>query len=110
MYTILSDTQKVNDVVIPTFCRQVTGADTELLIEAGTTGFTGSNKREAGGRTYIGIGCEAGDFHFFPMRDDDDRIIGMGIACCGDAGLAAIMKALEFAHKAIEDQICDVDD
>ena len=37
-------------------------------------------------------------------------IAGITIACCGDDGLNAIMKALEFAHTAINDQRCDVDD
>ena len=35
---------------------------------------------------------------------------GITIACCGDDGLNAIMKALEFAHEAINDQRCEVDD
>ena len=44
------------------------------------------------------------------VKDDDGNIAGVTIACCGDEGLNAIMKALEFAHEVIDDQRCDVDD
>ncbi|MBQ7516099.1 MAG: hypothetical protein IJS96_07420, partial [Schwartzia sp.] len=66
--------------------------------------------RDSGGRTFISIVCECGDFHFGKVTDENGKFIGVEIACCGDAGLNAIMKALEFAHEAINDQRRNVDD
>ena len=51
-----------------------------------------------------------GDFHFEPVTSDDGEIFGIEIACCGDAALDAVMKALDFARDVINDQRCDVDD
>ncbi len=110
MYAIEEGLQKINGETVETFCREVVETNTGLLVEAGTTGYKGGCCRDTGGRTYIGITCEAGDFHFSLVKNENDRPIGIRIACCGDAGLNAIMKALEFAHEAINDQRCDVDD
>ena len=35
---------------------------------------------------------------------------GIQIACCGDDGLNALMKALAFATQTLDDQRCEVDD
>ena len=35
---------------------------------------------------------------------------GIQIACCGDDGLNALMKALAFAAQTLDDQRCEVDD
>lgn len=42
--------------------------------------------------------------------EEDGTVTGIGIACCGDDALDAVMKALEFAHTVIDDQRCEVDD
>ena len=110
MFAIEEALKKINGETVETFCREVVETNTGLLVEAGTTGYSGGDSRLAGGRTYIGITCKVGDFHFDLVRDEEDRPVGVRIACCGDAGLNAIMKALEFAHEAIDDQRCDVDD
>lgn len=110
MFAIEEGLKKINGEAVETFCREVVETNTELLVEAGTTGYKGGCCRDTGGRTFIGIICECGDFHFGPVKNDDGQIIGMEIACCGDGGLNAIMKALEFAHSAINDQRCEVDD
>lgn len=110
MYAIEEGIKKINDEVVETFGRTITGRGTELGVEAGTNGYKGSPCRKAGGRTYLRIECWSGDFHFGTITDDDGMPIGVEIACCGDAGLDAVMKALEFAHEAINDQRCEVDD
>ena len=110
MYAIEEGLQKINGETVETFRREVVETNTGLLVEAGTTGYKGGCCRDAGGRTYIGILCEAGDFHFSLVKNEEGRPVGVHIACCGDAGLNAVMKALEFAHEAIDDQRCDVDD
>ncbi len=110
MFAIEEGLKKINGETVETFCREVVETNTGLLVEAGTTGYKGGCYRDTGGRTFISLVCECGDFHFGPVKNDDGQIIGVEIACCGDGGLNAIMKALEFAHEAINDQRCEVDD
>ena len=110
MCAIEEGAQRINDGTVLTFSRKVVEHNTLLKVEAGTTGYSGGDSRLEGGRTYIGITCKAGDFHFDLVKDEKGRPAGVRIACCGDAGLNAIMKTLEFAHEAINDQRCDVDD
>ena len=102
--------KRINDKIVETFERSVMGHHTELLAEAGTTGYKGTPCRKAGGRTYLSLVCMEGDFHFEPVTSDDGEIFGIEIACCGDAALDAVMKALDFARDVINDQRCDVDD
>ena len=110
MYAIEERLQKINGETVETFCREALDGDTALLVEAGTTGYKGGNRRSAGGRTYFSIVCECGDYHFSLVKNNEDKVVGMDIACCGDDGLNTLMKALEFAHEAINDQRCEVDD
>ena len=110
MYAIEEGLKKINGETVETFSREVVETNTSLLVEAGTTGYKGGCCRDAGGRTYLSIICECGDFHFSRVTNDKGQFIGVEIACCGDAGLSAIMKALEFAQAALNDQRCEVDD
>ncbi len=110
MYAIEEGLQKINGEMVETFHREVVCSNTDLEVEAGTTGYKGGCCRDAGGRTYLSLLCLSGDFFFGPIKDDEGHIAGITIACCGDDALNAIMKAIEFAHQAIDDQRCDVDD
>ena len=109
MYAIEEGVQKINGEVVDTFMREISDGDTELEIEAGTTGYKGSS-RSAGGRTFLSLHVTSGDFFFAPIVGQDGTITGISIACCGDDGLNAVMKALEFAHEAIDDQRCGLRD
>ena len=110
MVAIEEGLQKINGELVETFQREVVCGNTDLEVEAGTTGYKGGCCRNAGGRTYISLLCLNGDFFFGPIKDDEGRFAGITIACCGDEGLNAIMKALEFCQQAINDQRCEVDD
>ena len=110
MYAIEEGLQKVNGEYVETFEREVTCGNTELGVVAGTTGYKGGCCRNAGGRTYIGIDCVTGDFCFQPITDDEGKQVGIVIAACGDDGLNAIMKALDFCRDVLNDQRCEVDD
>lgn len=110
MFAIEEGLQKINGELVETFQREVVCGNTDLEVEAGTTGYKGGCCRNAGGRTYISLLCLNGDFFFRPIKDDEGRFAGITIACCGDEGLNAIMKALEFCQQAINDQRCDVYD
>ena len=110
MYAITEGLAKINGKTVDTFEREISNGKTALEVEAGTTGFVGNDCRDAGGRTYIGINCICGDFHFEAVKNDNGQTCGITIACCGDDELDAIMKAIEFIHKAIDDQRREVDD
>jgi len=106
MYAIKANEKKLNGQIVPTFERNVAEPRTVLKVEAGTTGYKGLC-REAGGRTYFKLECRIGDFFFSPMvykRNGKKEVYGIEIATCGDAGLEAITKALQFALDAINDQ------
>ncbi len=109
MYAISEEIKKINGEVVETFEREVTDGNTALRVEAGTTGYKGGG-RNSGSRAYLCIDCLCGDFHFSQVTDEDGTAVGVQIACCGDDGLNALMKALEFAHQAMNDQRRDVDD
>ena len=109
MYAVNEGKIKINGEMVGTFEREVQGMETALYVTAGSTGYKGCRKREGGGRTFISIECIRGDFFFEPVVEEDGTVTGIGIACCGDDALDAVMKALEFAHTVIDDQRCEVD-
>ena len=108
MYPVSEGKIKVNDKLVNTYGRAALGKSTALHVVAGTTGYKGSNKREAGGRAYVKIECCCGDFFFDPVKDEDGTVTGIEIACCGDEGLDAIVKAVDFVRDVMNDQICEV--
>ncbi|MBQ4436301.1 MAG: hypothetical protein II879_09455 [Clostridia bacterium] len=110
MYAIEENLKKVNDVEVDTFQRDVEDGNVCLQVEAGTTGYKGGCCRNAGGRTFIRIDCVSGDFYFSPITDEDGRKVGIVIAACGDDGLNALVKALDFCRDALNDQRCEVHD
>ncbi len=110
MFAIEAGLQRINGEIVDTYQREVTCGNTELEVEAGTTGYKGGACRNAGGRTFSSLLCLSGDFYFAPIQDESGHTAGITVACCGDDGLNAIMKALEFVHTTIDDQRCDVDD
>lgn len=110
MYAIEEGVQKIHGEVVETFQREISDGHTVLEVEAGTTGYKGGCCKAGAGRTFLSILCLSGNFFFGPIMGDDGNIAGITIACSGDDGLNAIMKALEFSHEAIDDQRCDVDD
>ena len=107
MYAIEESVQKINGETVPTFQREVTDGHTLLQVEAGTTGYKGGCCMKGDCRTYISLLCLSGKFHFGPITDDDGTVSGIAIACCGDDGLNAIMRALRFVQDAIDDQRFD---
>ncbi len=110
MYPIREGSIKINETIVDTYGRAAIGKSTAVHVVSGTTGFKGSNKREAGGRTYVKIECCCGDFHFIPIKDEVEGVTGIEIACCGDEGLEAMVKAIEFVRTVLKDQCCEVND
>ena len=104
MYAIQEDWQTVNDETIRTFSREVRNGESGMTVAAGTNGFTGGNTRKEGGRTYVMLKCDWGDFHFRPIWNRKHQMVGMEIGCCGDSGLKSMMESLKFAAKALKEQ------
>ena len=109
MYAIRESKVKVNDEMVTTFCRPVLEGDTSILAEAGTTGYRGGNDRKTGARTYVSL-FFGGDFLLSPVQDRHGRIAGVEISLCGDDALDAMIKALTFARKALDDRRCGMED
>ena len=55
------------------------------------------------------LACFSGDFYFDPVLDDDGRVTGIEIACCGDDALDAIAKAVRFVKDVIEEERLGID-
>ena len=109
MYAVSEGSIKINGKEIDTYGRAVLEAGTALHVIAGTSGYTGSRRRDAGGRTYARIECFCGDFFFDLIRDEDGKATGIEIACCGDDALDAIAKALGFAKQVIDEERFELD-
>lgn len=110
MYAISEGAAKINGEVVDTFEREVTQGGTTLEVAAGTNGYKHDKTRAGGSRTYIGIDCVSGDFHFSPITDDDGKTVGVEIASCGNDSLTAILKVLAFAYKVLDEQRREVKD
>ena len=109
MFAVNEEIKKINGKIIETFEREAVDGNAVLRVEAGTNGYKGGG-RDSGSRTYVCLDCIWGDFHFSPVTDEDGEMGGIQIACCGDDGLNALMKALAFATQTLDDQRCEVDD
>lgn len=80
MFAIEEGLQKINGELVETFQREVVCGNTDLEVEARTTGYKGGCCRNAGGRTYISLLCLNGDFFFGPIKDDEGRFAGITIS------------------------------
>ena len=110
MYAISEGVAKINGEIVNTFEREVAHGKTVLEVTAGTTGYKRDGSRAGGSRTYVGLDCIEGDFHFSPITEEDGSIVGIEIASCGNDSLTALLKALTFVCKALDEQRRDVKD
>ena len=109
MYAIEKGMKKVNGREVMTFARLIAEPQTEVAVEAGTTGYTGVESRGGGGRTYLRVLCAQGDICMEPITNAHGDMTGFVLAASGDAGMDAISKMLRFAGKAIDDKRCGFD-
>jgi len=104
MYAITAGETRINGQRVETFEREVLKDRAHLDVIAGTTGYKGRNHRDAGCRAYVGLDCIRGDFNFSPIFDGRGRMTGVEIAACGDDSLTALVRALEFAERVLDEQ------
>jgi len=104
MYAITAGETRINGQRVETFEREVVKDRAQLNVIAGTTGYKGRNHRDAGCRVYVGLDCVCGDFNFSPVTDGRGRMTGVEIAGCGDDSLTALVRALKFAVRVLDEQ------
>ena len=103
MFAISEGMARINGQTINTFEREIAEKDTVMQVAAGTSTYKGE-----GTRTYVGFDCISGDFHFSPIKDKKDQIVGIEIASCGHAALKTMQKALAFALKLLDEESREV--
>lgn len=104
MYAIREESRKINGVKLKTFHRHVKHAGSDFDVGAGATGFRGYVPREKSARGYLSLVCNRGDFLFEPIADEEGRVVGIEIACCGDGALMTLVDSLGFAIEALADE------
>lgn len=104
MYAIQEDTRMINGVKVQTFSRNVRHVNTDLDIEAGTTGVRGYVPREKSSRAFVSLDFSDGDYLVTPVTDEDDEVVGFEIAGCGDGALMGLLDAFSFARDVLRDQ------
>ena len=97
MDELTNDTIDINDVKVKTRTRFCKLKNTNLAVEAGCTGLRGDVPRERSSRAFLVLDGLKGDFFFNPVEDEDDKVVGFGVCCCGDEAVMALLEALTFA-------------
>lgn len=110
MYKIKENRRRLKDgTEITTYTRDVISCNL-LEVEAGTTGFMGGDTGH-GGRTYFRIkdeGCTDMEIHV--MRDRFGNTEGFEVVLGGDCELEAMIRALKFITKVLEEESEEVYD
>ena len=97
MKDLNNHTIDINDVKVKTRTRFCKLKNTNLAVEAGCTGLRGDVPRERSSRAFLVLDGLKGDFFFNPVEDEDDKVVGFGVCCCGDEAVMALLEALTFA-------------
>ena len=109
MIRIDSGVKFINGVRVDTFIRGITGDSAIMEVEAGTNGYRGGD-RECGGRTYLRLSAlNKADFFARVKNNENGQPVGVELCFCGDDGLRTVLKALDFAHRVLSDQIDGVE-
>ena len=109
MFAIHKNKVKVGKEMVKTFYRDAGGSDFCLVVEAGTTGHSDEHRDVDHVRAYLKMLCKSVDVCFDPIWDNQG-VWGVKVSAMGDEGLDAVLKALRFALKVMEDQCNDVHD
>lgn len=103
MKELTNHTIDINDVKVKTRTRFSRIRNTNLAVDAGCTGLRGDVPRERSSRAFLMLDNLKGDFFFNPVEDDDGKVVGFGVCCCGDEAVMALLDALNFATTTILD-------
>ena len=108
MYEVREKRRKLLDgTEITTYTRDVVSANI-LTVEAGTTGYMGSDSGH-GGRTYFRIEDQGStDIQVLPIGRYGDE--GFEVFLGGDCELETVIRALKFITKVLEEEAAEVFD
>jgi hypothetical protein len=104
MYAITEGVAKINDRKVHAFKREVFAGDAVLTVKAGTTGYKGEVCRKDSSRTFVCLESILGDVHFTPITDPEGHMTGFQIVGCGDDTLNALVRAVKFVEKVLDEQ------
>lgn len=99
MYEVISGERDVSRVAVDTFKRQVAVGDGILEVEAGTNGYGPASRTYLRLQDIMGTNMEVTETH-----DCDGHVDGIVLKLAGGSELTAIINALHFAVKALDEQ------
>jgi hypothetical protein len=99
MYEVISGERDVSRVAVDTFKRQVAVGDGILEVEAGTNGYGPAS------RTYLRLQDIMGtDMNVAETHDSEGNVDGFVLKLAGGSELTAIINALNFMVKVLDEQ------
>ena len=104
MYGVKPNVVKANGVKVNVLRGKVVNGNSDLRVQAGTTGFRADPGQAADVRGLVDICFVRGDFQFLPVEDENSNIVGIRIICNGNDELMSLMEALAFAARATVNQ------
>ena len=111
MYAVKQGLARVDDVLVDTFSRKLDYGDSQITVEAGTTGFSDADDDKAGTRCLVSIRKNKGDFYAGVSKNKQSGgTDGIDIAVSGNDAIYNLIRALMFAAEALTDQITDIDE
>ena len=103
MYEIRESEMWAGDRRIPTFRRDIHAEETRLIVEAGTSASVHRNRQKEAPMAYFSLASLGDNFSFRCIPDGRGSTSGFEVFCDGEDGLRALIAALEFAERAIND-------
>ncbi len=97
MKDLNNHTIDINDVKVKTRARFCKLKKTNLAVDVGCTGLRGDVPRQRSSRAFLVLDGLKGDFFFNPVEDEDGRVVGFGVCCCGDEAVMTLLEALNYA-------------
>ena len=103
MYEIHESEQRIGSHRIPTFRSEIRSKENCLLVEAGTSASVHRNRQKENPMAYFSLASLGDNFSFRCIPDGRGSTSGFEVFCEGEDGLRALIAALEFAERAIND-------
>ena len=104
MYAITEGVTKVRGREVHSFRRDVDVGKELLSVKAGTTGYKGDVGCAEDSRTFISLESILGNVRFAPITDAQDYLTGFQLVGCGDDALHALVRAMKFIVKVLDEQ------
>lgn len=103
MYEIHESEQRVGSHRIPTFRREIRSKGNCLLVEAGTSAALRRDRQKEDPITFLSLVSPGDSFTFRCVPDGRGFASGFEVCIDGEDGMKALVAALEFAERAIND-------